>query len=295
MSPHCDENDNSVSYDEYWQDGAVIGRIREKFLDQVDQERELYDEEDIAKNVRNSDFFIQRFLIKTINESSHEDECLDKLKKCFKWRKETVVSLSDQSFPHEFYQTGGLFIYEQDKDGTPLLYMRIRLIKKSSELEEHMKRFLLYKINVIDSLASKLQSWGVVFDCSGIGFANVQLDMMRFLITTLREYFPCGVKYICVYEIPWILTGVQKVVFAMVPEEAKQLVQFKNKKNITSLIAKEHLPDYMGGSCRVNYHAVPAQVTRSFFEIYADVYNQREMDRIQKYFDNLMEDEKAST
>ncbi|KAI1305794.1 Motile sperm domain-containing protein 2 [Halotydeus destructor] len=289
MAPRCDSQTSVDRTAKLWEDPVVIDRVRDRFLRHFAEHRDQYSEDDVNEYIRCSDLYIQRFLV-----IANEQDCFDKLKRCFKWRKDNVLHLTDESFPLEFYKTGGLFIYKGDNEGTPLLYMRIKLIRKCNLLEEHLKRFLSYKIHVLDKMANEMQGWAVVFDCSGIGFANVQLDMMLFFINTLREYYPCGVKYIMVYEIPWILSGIQKLVVAMVPEEEKQLIQFRNKRNITSTIDKDNLPDYMGGSCTLDYQAVPLSVTKNFAELFLNRYTVKELEKVDKYFDSLKEERHMS-
>jgi len=116
-----------------------------------------------------------------------------------------------------------------------------------------------------------------------MGFANVQLDMLKYLVNTVREYYPCGLKYIVVYEIPWLLSGVQKMVYTMLPEEAKKLIQFMNKKNIHKLIPIENLPDYMDGTCQIDYRKAPSTCI-TFREMYSGRYSDKELERAEDFF-----------
>ena len=72
------------------------------------------------------------------------------------------------------------------------------MIKKYPELDKLLKTFLAYQINKIDTECNDaLFSWAIVFDCTDIGFGDVQVDMMKFLITVLEDYFPCGGECYC--------------------------------------------------------------------------------------------------
>ena len=137
---------------------------------------------------------IERFII---SANVSEVDALDLICKCLLWRKEiNLMSLTDTSFPSEFFSKGGLFRYQEDAAGTPMIYMRIKMIKKYPELDKHIKTFLAYQISRIDSASNDdLFSWAIVFDCTDIGFANVQIDMMKYLITVLKDYFPAGGKF----------------------------------------------------------------------------------------------------
>ena len=55
----------------------AIERMRERFLAHFDETSELYDYDDVQKNIVNSDIFLHRYLI---NQSGNEDASFDKLK-----------------------------------------------------------------------------------------------------------------------------------------------------------------------------------------------------------------------
>lgn len=217
----------------------------------------------------------------------NQDEAFDLVIKTLSWRKETnISSLTDETFPSEFFKKGGLFIYKEDSNGTPLLYMRVKGIRKCNDLDDLLKLFIAYQISKIDTQSGQLFSWGILFDCTDIGFANVQIDLIRFLITVLKDYFPCGIKYVIVYELPWILNTVQKLIFAMIPDDCKHLIKFTNRKSITSIIPEDNLPDYMGGRCKLNYKYVPKEC-RPFDSTYGKKFNKEQMSRIRKILQEL--------
>lgn len=76
------------------------------------------------------------------------------------------------------------------------------------------------------------------------------------------------------------------MVFAMLPEDAKKLIQFKNKRTIKKLIAEENLPDYMDGTCRRSYRTAPPNCI-SFRDMFKSSYNDKELDRMAAYFETL--------
>lgn len=217
----------------------------------------------------------------------NEDEAFDLIVRTLTWRKESQIStLTDAHFPREFFKKGGLFIYERDLNDTPLLYMRVKGIRKCNDLDDLVKLFIAYQISKIDTQSAALFSWGILFDCTDIGFANVQIDLIRFLITVLKDYFPCGIKYVIVYELPWILNTVQKLIFAMIPDDCKHLIKFTNRKNITSVVPTDKLPDYMGGSCKKSYKFSPS-ISKPFDSMYTNRFNKDQMSRIRKILQEL--------
>lgn len=101
----------------------------------------------------------------------------------------------------------------------------------------------------------------MVIDCSGGGLANADMDTLLFLIQTLRNYFPKGLSYFLVHELPWILKPFWFIAKAWISEEHSQLVKFSDSNTIYEYIDKENLPDFMGGTCERSYNTPPENCT----------------------------------
>lgn len=101
----------------------------------------------------------------------------------------------------------------------------------------------------------------IVFDCSNGGLANADMDTLYCLASTLVNYFPKGLSYLLVHEIPWILKPFWHIAKAWIPEEYRQLIKFSNSRTIYEYVDKENLPDFMGGTCKRDYRAVPKNCT----------------------------------
>ena len=77
------------------------------------------------------------------------------------------------------------------------------------------------------------------------------------------------------------------MIFAMIPEDAKQLVQFKSKKSILQLIPPENLPEYMPGACgKQNYRLVPSNHVLPLKELFKDRLAPAALSKIQEYCDH---------
>lgn len=101
----------------------------------------------------------------------------------------------------------------------------------------------------------------MVFDCTGGGLASADMDTLFFLASTLFNYFPKGLSYLLVHNLPWILKPFWHIAKTWVPQEYKQLIQFSNSQTIYEYIDKENLPDFMGGTCKRDYRAAPENCT----------------------------------
>lgn len=168
-------------------------------------------------------------------------------------------------------------------------YPHLKVYKRLDVLDMPIKQFLVYNLDKMDSEARKERGWGVIFDTRGAGLAQVDFDMLIFLFRTVKQYYPWGLKYVAVYELPWILQGGWKIAQQLLPEDATKLIRFYNKKTITQIVDAESLPDFMGGSCKVDYKAVP-DGCKSAIEIGAKEFGftPDEVKSIMKHFEKYL-------
>ena len=57
----------------------------------------------------------------------------------------------------------------------------------------------------------------LVFDCNGAGLKNVDLDVIKFLISLFQNYYPHMLGKILIYDLPWILNPVFVIIKVRVP------------------------------------------------------------------------------
>ena len=175
---------------------------------------------------------------------------LECLKTAFKWRKSiNLHDLTEETFPKEFYDLAGLFECGEDRFGFPCLYIRVKTIRKVKVLDHHQMQFLAFVVNRIERRFEQLQCWTLVFDCTDIGFCNVNLTLIHFLIDLLRGYFPLSVRYAIVLDVPWILNAIQKFVLSLLPDDNRQLIRFVNRKALRNYVTDDNIPTILGGSC----------------------------------------------
>ncbi|RWS22579.1 Motile sperm domain-containing protein 2-like protein [Leptotrombidium deliense] len=232
----------------------MIKTVRTRFLDEYENNKELYIESDVDK-IRKTDFPVRRCIFGC---KLNVDDAYEMLKNAMRWRKETgFEEASPTRFPLEFYKIGAVFCYECDNEGTPLLYLRFKVHKKMEILQDPVKKFLIYNMEILDRKIEKERGWGIVFDAQGSSVSNIDFNLLIFLIKTVKNYYTWALKYILVYELPWYLSGAWKLALALVPEEARNLFRLCYKNDIKDVINAENLPDFMGGTCKRNYREIP--------------------------------------
>lgn len=148
-------------------------------------------------------------------------------------------------------------IFQTDRDGDPVLYVRSKFNIKSEVLATPIRQFLLYNMDLMDQRFSSERCWGLVFDAQGFGWSNIDFDFLHLIIKVFRHYMPWTVKYIIVYEIPWVLESVWRGVQHFIPEDGKRILRVYNKKTITEVIEPENLPALLGGLNKEEYIRIP--------------------------------------
>lgn len=47
----------------------------------------------------------------------------------------------------------------------------------------------------------------MIFDMTGAGLAQMDMDLVRFIVNSFKIYFPDLLAWLLVYNMPWILQG----------------------------------------------------------------------------------------
>lgn len=259
----------------------LIRELRSLILADIKETPDKFSKEDVQK-VYHDDWFIARYLLrmKLDIKSSHS-----MLKKAMEFRNSPTISFTE--FPTEFYKIGAIFDYEPDRKGNIPVFMRIRVYQKIPIVQQYLKAFLF---QVIETADKKAEGKGIclVFDLQGAGIGNVDMDLLFFVITTLVNYFPKGLSYMLVHELPWILRSCWLIAKQWLSEDHKDLVKFSDSRSIYEYFNEDNLPDFIGGKCKRDYRAVPdnsmtiSQAAKSW-----DL-NEDELYRIRKKFADFL-------
>lgn len=87
--------------------------------------------------------------------------------------------------------------------------------------------------------------------------ANMDVSMLIFMLNEVIPHLPKGLNYVLIYELPWLLSKIVNTTISCLPSEYKKLAKTSSKKDIHNWVAKESLPDFMGGTCDINYRRAP--------------------------------------
>lgn len=268
----------------------VLSSVRKKLVDIAQECSDKLDNE-LLQRLLHEDPLLNRYLRRRNGEV---EAGFNFIRSALEWRKRLGISeLTDLSFPTEFYQVGGIYLYKEDIHGNVILHIRIRLFQKVEGILDLLKKFSIYLMYQADELAAAKgpdYGWVLLFDCSEAGIANADIDMANFVSSTLRNYFPSGQKYVLVYKLPWLLNAVKTLIFAMLPSYVKRKIKFCDGKSLTDLIPIENLPDYMGGTGGYEQYRLHPKDTMSTEELVRKglmPMSEEQLTKVNQYFDKL--------
>lgn len=231
--------------------------LREKFLLEVDTNSQLYDAEDVEK-VRLNDFYVARF-INFLNQGV--DKGFEQMKDCFQWRKTVgVTRVNADDYSSGFIESGAIFPYLPDKEGTCVIHLRPKICNKlKKESADKFEKYCMQVTNAVDEKVQKEFGWGLVMNCSDLGVSDIDLNFIFQILPRLRRYFPNGCKYCIIYGLHWSVNYICKMALAAMPADSAKKIKFYGKEEeLLNLIDRHNLPDYLNGTCGKLYNKVPS-------------------------------------
>lgn len=232
----------------------VIAKVRSIVQEELEKNPQDFDKQDVERFM-NSDWTVTRFLLR---KKDNINDAAQMMIGCAKWRhKLGMPRWKDEDFPREFYNLGGVFPYAQDLLGNTVIYIRAKLYdKKLSCIQDIFQRYIIHIANRVDEERDG-RGWAIIADCSGAGLANMDVNMLLFMLNEIIPHLPKGLNYVLIYELPWLLSKIVNTAIACLPSEYKKLSKTASKKDIHNWVAKDALPDFMGGTCDINYRRAP--------------------------------------
>ncbi|XP_074603450.1 motile sperm domain-containing protein 2-like [Brevipalpus obovatus] len=268
----------------------VLLQVRDKLSAIAEKCPETLDSE-LLQRLMTEDALLQRYIRR---RSGEIDSAVSFIRGALEWRKRLgFPDFTLTSFPKEFYEVGGIYLYKEDIHGNVVLHIRIRLFQKVEGMLDLLKKFSIYLMYQADELAAAKgpeYGWVLLFDCTEAGIANADIDMANFVISTLRNYFPSGQKYVLVHKLPWLLNAVKSLIFAMLPSYVKRKIKFCDEKGLKDHIPVENLPDYLGGPATHLQYRINPEGTVSTKDLARKglmPMSDEQLSKVHQYYDKL--------
>lgn len=235
--------------------GPIVQQVRDAFLErEYKPAPEQFYEQDVEL-IRRMDFLLQRCVIMQRKDVEASAKMAGQV---LRWRKQRrVYDVRDSDFPQELTLVGAAFVYDDDKFANRTLYLRAAMCKNCAELKAAMKDFLTHLMFTIDD-ARAGATYTLIMDLTNAGLANYDMDLLTHIVTLLKDYFPVNLDYLLAVNFPWVLSAAWALIKRLIPAERRDAVRFIKSDEIFEYVAREHCPDFLGGSCARPYSYVAA-------------------------------------
>ncbi|KAF9428216.1 hypothetical protein BGZ94_003076 [Podila epigama] len=211
----------------------------------------------------NPDTLVLRFLRA---RKWHVGNGLTMLLKALKWRQEenveNVKTLSEdeleQIYPKFKSQLamGKFFIEGTDKLGQPVVYLNVGLHRPGDQDYKTLERLTIYLMETGRLLLQPpVETVALVFDLSQFGLANMDYNMVKFLVQCFEAYYPESLGTIIIHKSPFVFWGVWKVIEPWLDAVVASKIRFTSTDaELLEYIPAAHLPStYEGGLNKYTY------------------------------------------
>lgn len=214
-------------------DPAVLRKALFEQLSEAD-----YNKHDIER-LKKEDYAVSRYF------KEDTASTISAIKGVLEWRKNYNLSdLKEEDFPEEYRKSEVFVTHGKDVEGNLMVYIRVKLFKKGEFPIEDVKKYLAFLLDRVDR-ETRGDGWSLCFDCTDAGISNVDMELLKFVVQALTNYFVENCRYVLIYEMPWILSGIWKIVKGWLPQEQRDAVKFAAKKEMSSFVQDAQLPPYM--------------------------------------------------
>lgn len=155
-----------------------------------------------------------------------------------------------------------------DKDGTPVLWVKVRA--RSYEHDDILvlplfRQLKIYNFDKTDRFC-KNRGWALVVDMSEAGVSITDRANTEFAVNLMVKYFPRAVKYMAVVDQPWLLRTVLRVIINFLDEELRSLAKFISSDELVKYMHLQYIPVQLNGSFAQPFDIIP-QGVRPFKEL----------------------------
>jgi len=166
-----------------------------------------------------------------------------------------VDAITVQSVPNEIRQEK-TFFRGYDRDNRPVCIMKVRNHDPSKTDFLESQRFTIWLMEYGRTLVRPpVETVTIIFDMTGAGMRNVDMKSVQFLVQSLQNHYPESLGKVLIYNSPWFMHGVWKVVKPWLDAITAAKVYFVDKRGIRDYISDENLLVEYGGRDNFTYDA----------------------------------------
>lgn len=189
-----------------------------------------------------------RYLNRALIHHDHDLKlALDMLWNILIWRKTVNANeLNESTIRMDYVKEGLLFPHGRDIDGSLLLIIKLKMHIKGQKDYEEIKKVLIYWLDRIEREENGKQIT-IFFDMDGCGLSNMDMELIKYMISLFKLYYPAFLNYIVVFQMPWVLNAAFKIIKSLLPPKAVEIMKFCNKDTLKEIVPPEQALVCWGG------------------------------------------------
>lgn len=219
---------------------------------------------DIEKLFSEKSAYLSQFWIHQAGwGGDQEKNTVDMIIKTLSWRKQfEIESIKEDEFTKSMKERGLIYSHNRDKNQNKLLVVAMKKHIKGEVDLEQLKRFGVYYLERLDR-EEKGGQLTVVYDGTGLGFRNIDMELYQFVVKLFLELYPNKVDYTLFYEMPWVFTASWNIIKLLIPAKVLEKIKFVNKDQIKQYIDDDNLPVAWGGKDTKQYVFQPEDINKT--------------------------------
>lgn len=202
----------------------------------------------------NNDNYIKRLLL------HHQDDvkaAANMLWDVCVWRQTVGANeINESTINMDYIREGGMFPHGRDIESSLLMIFKCKLHTKGGKDFEQLKKCIIYWFDRIEREENGMPI-SLFFDLDDCGLSNMDMELIKYLILLMKNYYPAFLQYILIFQMPWVLTATFKLVKNLLPAQAVNKMKFLNKDTLKELVAPEQALTSWGGKDDYKFEFVP--------------------------------------
>lgn len=208
---------------------------------------------DIENRVNNDDY-IKRILLHHLDDVK---AAADMLWEICTWRKVVNANeIKESNINMDYIKEGGIFPRGRDMESSLLFIFKCKIHVKGSKNFQELKKCIIYWFNRMEREENG-RPISLFFDMDGCGLSNMDMELIKYLITLMKFYYPHFLQYIIIYQMPWVLSAAFKVVKTLLPAQAIAKMKFLNKDTLNEVVSQEQALVAWGGKDNYIFEFIP--------------------------------------
>lgn len=173
------------------------------------------------------------------------------------WRKNVGASnINEDNIRMDYVKEGVFFPRGRDVDGSLLLVFKSKMHIKGQRDYDELKKIMIYWFDRVEREENG-KKISMFFDMDGTGLSNMDMELIKYLITLFKCYYPYFLNYIIIYNMPWVLSAAFKVVKTLLPAKAVEKMKFVTKDTLKDIVAPEQALACWGGKDNYVFEFIP--------------------------------------